>query len=35
VEEALVQYQDTKKEREREMSFLNKKACFYLFVFIG
>jgi len=32
VEEALVQYQDTKKEREREMSLLNKKVHMFLFI---
>jgi len=37
VEEALTQYQETKKEREREMAFLNKKVpilMFFLFLFI-
>lgn len=35
VEEALAQYQDTKKERERGIAYLNKKVrIFYLFVFL-
>lgn len=35
MEDALAQYQDTKKEREREMAFLNKKVhIVYLFDFV-